>query len=197
MQANKKQQQRVFRNSLYLKYSFILLLVSLSILVVACGPTADTTSGAASTTNPTPTATIRFNQNLSPIPTLPPYNCNAWVTTSTPQFIPNSQIAVYAKFTHLVDNNPVGVNGASATATLTWADNFTDNAQTTTTSDGLATFTFRMPNRQQIVNKNNLVAVSFTKPGESDCKVEGERSAFFTITQGGPQASPTNKANNP
>ena len=167
------------RFSLYLKYGAILLLLLTSFIVVACsttGPDTTTTNLGA----PPVTATIQFNNDLTALPTQAPYLCGAWITNTSPSFIPGSTIPVYAKFVHLVNGNPKGVAGATAQATLYLANGATTPlTATTTASDGLAVFSFQLPNDPRIANRNNLVAVTFTAP-EASCTVDQGREAYFT-----------------
>jgi hypothetical protein len=167
--------------SLYLKCGAIFLLLLMNFIIVACSTGSDT-----ATTNlgaPPVTVTIRFNNDLTttPLPTQPDYLCGAWITNTSPAFTPGSTIPVYAKFVHLVNGNPQGVPGASAQATLFLADAAPRSLQPTTTgSDGLAVFSFQLPNSPNIANRNNLVTVSFTAPDGAACKVDQDRAAFFT-----------------
>jgi hypothetical protein len=168
--------------SLYLKCGAIFLLLLMSFIVVACSTTGSDTA----TTNlgaPPVTVTIQFNNNLTttPLPTQPAYLCGAWITNTSPAFAPGSTIPVYAKFVHLVNGNPQGVAGATAQATLYLADAAPRALQPTTTQiDGLAVFSFQLPNDPNIANRNNLVTVSFTAPDGSSCKVDQDRAAYFT-----------------
>ena len=178
--------------SLYLKCAAIFLLLLMSFIVVACSTGSDTT-----TTNlgaPPVTVTIRFNNDLTttPLPTQPAYLCGAWITNTSPGFAPGNTIPVYAKFIHLVNGNPQGVAGASAQATLLLADAAPRALQPTVTgSDGLAVFSFQLPNDPTIANHENLVTVSFTAPDGSSCKVDQDRAAYFSPVLGSPTGSPT------
>ncbi|HEX3640789.1 MAG TPA: hypothetical protein VHV10_05825 [Ktedonobacteraceae bacterium] len=177
--------------SLYLKCSAILLLLSLSVLVMACG--ASNTTNTADLGNPKVTVTIRFNNNTSPTPTVAPYLCGAWTTNTTPAFNPGRKIPVYAHFVHNVNGNPVGVSGANAQATVEWADGYRDAEVTTTGGDGLAVFYFTVPDRPNMVNKNNLVLVSFTGPNGEACKADNQPqpAAYFTLITAPPTPTPT------
>ncbi len=185
--------------SLCLKCGAILLLLLLSVLVVACGASNATTT--ADLGNPQVTATIRFNNNTSPMSTVTPYLCGAWITNTTPNFKPGDKIPVYAHFIRNVNGNPVGVSGASAQASVEWADGYRDSEVATTESDGLVIFYFTIPNRPDVVNKNNLVMVSFTGPNGQTCNVDNQPqpAAFFTLINGSsapnssPSASPPKK----
>jgi hypothetical protein len=167
------------RFSLYLKCGAIFLLLLTSFIVAACSTTnADTT-----TTNlgaPPVTVTIQFNNDLTTLPTQAPYLCGAWITNTSPAFVPGSIIPVYAKFVHLVNGNPQGVAGATAQATLYLANGTQQPLTATTTGpDGLAVFSFKLPNDANITNRNNLVTVTFTSPSAS-CIVDQNRAAYFT-----------------
>lgn len=190
-----KQQQRAAASHLpfCLKCSAIFLLLSLSVLVIACSASNTT---ATDPNGPESTATILFNNNLSSLGTVLPYMCGAWTNTTTPGFNPGSDIAIYAHFVHNVDGNPIGVSGASAEATVEWADGSRDNQAATTTSDGLAVFYFTIPNQPDLVGKNNLVTVSFTGPNGQTCSVDNQSQpgAFFTLVVASPTPTVTSTA---
>jgi len=168
--------------SLYLKCGAIFLLLLMSFIVVACSTTASDTP-TANLGAPPVTVTIQFNQDLTttPLPTQPAYVCGAWITNTSPGYVPGSTIPVYAKFVHLVNGNPQGVPGASAQATLYLSDEAPRALPGTVTgSDGLAVFSFQLPNDPNIANHNNLVTVTFTAPNGTSCKVDQDRAAYFT-----------------
>lgn len=183
MLETEEQQQKITGTRLPLshKCSAILLLLSLSVLVMACG--ASSTPATTNLTTPQVTVTIRFSNNASPVPTVAPYLCGAWATNTTPAFRPGSEIPVYAHFIHSVNGNPVGVSGANAQATVEWADGYRDTEVGTTGNDGLVVFYFTIPNRANMVNKNNLVIVSFTGPNGETCNVDNhpQPAAYFTL----------------
>jgi hypothetical protein len=183
MMETEERQQRKTGTRLYLplKCSAILLLLSLSVLVMACG--ASNTTATTDLGAPPVTVTIRFNSNASPVPTVAPYLCGAWTTNTTPAFEPGREIPVYAHFIHIVNGNPIGVSGANAQATVEWADGYRDTTGATTGSDGLAVFYFTIPNRPNMVNKNNLVVVSFTGPNGATCNVDNQPqpAAYFDL----------------
>ena len=193
-----EQQQRTTKSylSLCLKCGAILLLLLLSVLVIACGASNATTT--ADQGNPQVAVTFRFNNNASSIPTVAPYLCGAWTTNTTPAFKPGDKISVYAHFIHNVNGNPVGVNGASAQASVEWADGHRDSQVAITGSDGLAVFYFTIPNQPNMVDKNNLVIVSFTSPNGQTCNVDNQPqpAAFFTLINGG-AATPKTPVSNP
>ena len=179
--------------SLYLKCAAIFLLLLMSFIVVACSTGSDTTT----TTNlgaPPVTVTIRFDNDLTttPLPAQPAYLCGAWITNTSPGFTPGNTIPVYAKFIHLVNGNPQGVAGASAQATLLLADAAPKPLQPTVTgSDGLAVFSFQLPNDPNIANHENLVTVSFTAPDGSSCRVDQDKAAYFSPVLVSPTAPGT------
>src|SRR5437588_12400646 len=115
--------------SLSLKCGAILLLFCLSVLIVACSSGA----GGSSTDlgNPQVTVTIQLGANGSPTPPLPDYWCGAWATQTAPVYNMTSTVGVYAKFVHNVNQNPEGIGGATAIATVYWADQ-SNNTYTTT-----------------------------------------------------------------
>ena len=198
--SEQRNTQTVAHFSLYLKCVAIFLLLLMSFIVVACSTGSDTTT--ANLGAPPVTVTIRFDNDLTTtaLPTQPAYLCGAWITNTSPGFSPGSTIPVYAKFIHLVNGNPQGVAGASAQATLLLADAAPRALQATVTgSDGLAVFSFQLPNDPNIANHENLVTVSFTAPDGSACRVDQDRAAYFspvlvsptaTGTAGAPVATP-------
>lgn len=177
---------------LYVKCGAIFTLFALSILVVACGSSGTNTN----IDNPAVTVTINLGGNSSPTPPLPAYSCNAWTTNATPSVYANT-IAVYAKYTHNVDSNPVGIGGATAEANVLWPDGNNSIVTVQTTSDGLAVFPVSIANRSADLNKVVLVTVQFTGGGTPDCTVGTNQAAFFTLVMATPAASPTAGATNP
>ncbi len=174
--------------SLYLKCGAILLLFALSVLIVACSSSAPTDTSLG---DPTVTVTINLNQsNSSPTPPLPPYTCGAWVTNTTPAYNTTSVVEVYAKFIHNdANDNPVGVGGASATATVLWPDGSTSTVTATTTSDGLAVFPVAISSKADAINKVVLVTVTFTSPDGHSCTVNQNQAAYFTLVIVSPTAT--------
>src|SRR5437667_984424 len=176
--------------SLYLKYGAILLLLLMSLIVVACS-TTDAGTTATNQGAPPVTVTIQFNNDLTALPTHAPYLCGAWITNTSPSFIPGSMIPVYAKFVHVVKGNPQGVSGATAQATLYLGNGAVTPLPTTTTGpDGLAVFSFQLPNDPNIANRNNLVTVTFSAPSAA-CTVDQSKAAYFTPVLVTPTATPT------
>lgn len=175
--------------ALYIKCGAIFVLFALSILVVACGGSGTNTN----IDNPPVTVTINLGDNGSPTPPIPKYSCNAWVTDTTPSVYSNA-IAVYAKYTQIVDSNPVGVGGATAQADVLWPDGNSTIVTVQTTSDGLAVFPLSIANRSADLNKIVLVTVQFTGGGAPACTVGSNQAAFFTLIIASPTAGATNPA---
>lgn len=179
--------------SLFLKSGAVLVFLIFSILIVACG--SNDTTNQADLGNPVVTVTIRIGQfNGSPTPPLAPYYCGAWATNTSPQFTVGV-IDVYAKFTQNVNGNPVGVDGATATATVLWPDGSTNSETVTTQSDGIAIFPVAL--KPVATGKTVLINVTFTKPGIPSCTVP--QAAYFTSMFGSPVANntPTSATNTP
>ena len=175
---------------LHFKYSAVSLLLLLSVLLIACG-----SAGTPSTANlgePRVTATIQFTNNASPMPTVAPYLCGAWITNTTLPFNPGRKIPVYAHLVHIVNGNPVGVSGANAQGTVEWADGNSATEVETTGSDGLVVFYFTIPNQPDMVNRINLVVVSFTGPNGQTCNVNNQPqpAAYFTLIPAPPTHTP-------
>jgi len=151
--------------NLIFKCSAISFLSFMSILIVACS------SNGSSQLNPgTPvvTVTIKLGQDTgSPTPTLSPYYCGGWATDTSPLFSSTSIVSIFGKFTQIVDGNPVGVLGATATATIQWPDGTSDTMTTTTTSDGLAVFPVAI--KPSAINKLVTISMTFTKTGIPQC----------------------------
>ena len=160
------------------------MLFGLAIIVVACG--SDTSQAVPGT--PVATLTVVFGQsNASPTPPLSPYYCGGWATDTTPAYSPNSVVNVFGKFTQTVEGNPVGVNGASAVATVIWPDGNTETEKTTTGSDGLAVFTVAL--QASAINHVVLVQMTFTAPNGTTCSLSSP--AFFTALVVSPGATST------
>src|SRR6266571_6222303 len=159
--------------NLLIKCGAIFFLFFMSILIVACS------SNGGSQLNPgTPvvTVTIKLGRDTgSPTPMLSPYYCGGWATETSPLFSSTSTISIFGKFTQIVDGNPVGVGGATATATIQWPDGTTDTMTTTTTSDGLAVFPVLI--KASAVNKLVTISIEFTSPKASCTKPS---AAYFT-----------------
>ncbi|HEX6484602.1 MAG TPA: hypothetical protein VF043_37635 [Ktedonobacteraceae bacterium] len=161
----------------------ISLFFILSTLVVSCGSSAQVAPG-----NPVVTVTVQLGEsNGSPTPKFPDYACGGWATNTSPPFFLSSNVDVYAKFTHTVDGNPVGVAGANGTAVVLWPDGSTDTLSATTGTDGLAVFPVAL--KQIALNKIVLVQISFQKQGIPSCTIP--QAAYFTPILVSPTPSST------
>ncbi len=159
--------------SLFAKFAGVMLLFAFMILIVACG---NTSTNGTPPNSPVVTITISFGQNSSPTPALKGDYCGGWATNTTTAYTTNGIVNVYGKFTQLdKNNNPVGVGGANATATILWPDGSTQTETQTTTSDGLAVFS--IPLRPSAINHIVLIQISFSK-GTLSCTIP--QAAFFT-----------------
>src|SRR5579872_626479 len=155
-----------------IKCGAVALFFLLSILVVSCG----SNSTQATPTNPVVTVTINLGVvNGSPTPKFPDYACGGWATNTSPPFSLSSRVDVYAKFTHTVAGNPVGVAGATGTAIVLWPDGSSDTLNATTGSDGLAVFPVAL--KPIALNKIVLVQISFQKTGVPSCTIP--QAAYF------------------
>jgi hypothetical protein len=180
-QLDKKNTRLLF---LLAKCTGIFILFLLSVIMVACG--GSSTQGLPGT--PVATLTVVFGQfNASPTPALSPYYCGGWATDTTPAYNPNSVVNVYGKFTQTIEGNPVGVNGASAIATVIWPDGNTVTEKTTTGSDGLAVFAITI--QPSAINHVVLIQMTFTAPNGTSCSLTSP--AFFTALVVSPTATNT------
>jgi hypothetical protein len=179
-----KQWQKNTSVSSLIKCGAVALFFLLSILVVSCG----NSSAQFSPTNPVVTVTVNLGVvNGSPTPAFPDYACGGWATNTSPPYSPSTTVDVYAKFTHTVDGNPVGVAGASGTAIVLWPDGSTTTLSATTGSDGLAVFPVAL--KPIALNKIVLVQISFQKPGVPSCTIP--QAAYFTAILASPTATAT------
>ena len=176
---------------LALKCGAVLFLFLISVLVVACG--ANNTAQAPG--DPPVTVTINLNQTFSsPTPDLAPYQCGAWVTNTTPAFVPGAPVMVYAKFVHIVNGNPQGIGGVHAEATYLWPGDTPASVAATTTADGLAVF--QAPMSQNADNHVVIVDVTFNAPaGGQPCSDITDNNghddgAFFTPIDASPTVTP-------
>src|SRR5947207_10188578 len=114
-----QQEKKGISLSFSLKFGAIGSLLLLSILVIACGNTPDST---AATFGPAPTVTIQIGNanNGSPIPTGAKFWCGAWATQATPNLKTTSQIGVYGKFLQNVNGNTRGIGDADVQALVIW-----------------------------------------------------------------------------
>ena len=174
-----------------IKSGAVALFFILSILVASCGSSAQVTPG-----NPVVTVTVNLGGiSGSPTPQFPKYACGGWATNTSPPFSLSSKVDVYAKFTHTVDGNPVGVAGANGTAIVLWPDGTTDTLTATTGTDGLAVFPVVL--KPIALNKIVLIQISFQKQGIPSCTIP--QAAYFTAVLVSPTASakPTQPAPGP
>ena len=180
--------------SLYVKCGVLLLfLLITSISIIACSSTGSNSPNSAANLNAPPvTITIQFDNGTTALPTQAPYLCGAWITNTSPAFIPNTTIPVYAKFIHLTNGNPQGMSGATAQAVVHFADGSTVPLPATTTgSDGLAVFSFKLPNKQIIAGHNNVVTVTFSGANGTSCSLDTNHGAYFTPLLVTPTVTPT------
>lgn len=159
--------------TVFAKISGITLLFFFMVLIAACGSTTNQVTAGA----PGATVTISFGQFIgSPTSALQKLYCGGWATNATTPYSTNGVVSVYGKFTQTdANNNPVGVGGASATATIKWPDGSVQSEQTTTTGDGLAVFV--VPLNASAINRIVLVQIDFVK-GNLKCSIP--QAAFFT-----------------
>lgn len=186
------------RLSLYAKSGAIFLLLVLSALIVACGGGTGTNTTTVNLNGPVVTVTIQMNNNLvSPTPTLSPEWCGAWASQSTFSFNKGkTNIPIYAKFVQNNSGNPTGIDGATATATIQWGDNTSEQLTSTTGTDGMATFNVSTANHDNAVGKVSLVTVNFTRDGVTPCTVAPDRAAFFTLVNTTSNNNNNNNGNN-
>lgn len=178
-----------FSFTFYLKCGAVALLFLLSGFVVACG--SSSSNNQANSSNPLANGTIDINgSDSSPTPPLSPYLCGAWVTNTSPAFSPDQPISVFAKYvqtnTPQDPGNPVGVDGATATATIQWPDGSSESVTAKTTTDGLAVIPILV--KPDAANKLVLVQVSFSKDGADPCTVP--QPAYFTPVRVKPKPTP-------
>jgi hypothetical protein len=176
-----------FSSAFYLKCGALALLFLLFGLVAACGSGSN---DQANSSNPLANGAVDINgSNSSPTPPLSPYLCGAWVTNTSPAFSPDRPISVFAKYvqTNAPQNpgNPVGVDGATATATIQWPDGSSESVTAKTTADGLAVIPILV--KPDAANKLVIVQVSFSKDGADPCSVQ---PAYFTPILVSPTAAP-------
>lgn len=170
-----------FDPSIPAKLSGICLLFAFMAIIAACG----STSNQDTTGTPVPTITVSFGQVYgSPTAGLQPYYCGGWATDATMPYTKQGVVMVYGKFTQTdASGNPVGVDGATATATVLWPDGSSNTIAVTTTSDGLAVFA--IPLEASAINHIVLIQIQFVK-GSVTCNIP--QPAYFTAIIG---SSPT------
>jgi hypothetical protein len=160
--------------NLIVKCSAISFLFFISTLIVACSSNG---TSQLNTGTPVVTVTINLGQDTgSPTPTLSPFYCGGWATDTSPSFSPTSTVSIFGKFTQIVDGNPLGIEGATATATIQWPDGTSDTMTTTTTSDGLAVFPVTI--KPSAIYKLVTISITFTKAGIQQCTIPS--AAYFT-----------------
>jgi hypothetical protein len=160
--------------NLIVKFSAISFLFFISILIVACSSNG---TSQLKIGTPVVTVTINLGQDIgSPTPTLSPFYCGGWATDTSPSFSPTSTVSIFGKFTQIVDGNPLGIEGATATATIQWPDGTSDSMTTTTTSDGLAVFPVTI--KPSAIYKLVTISITFTKSGIQQCTIPS--AAYFT-----------------
>jgi hypothetical protein len=173
-----------------IKCGAIALFFILSILVVSCG----SSSAQGNLTNPAVTVTVNLGViSGSPTPNFPDYACGGWATNTSPPFSLSSKVDVYAKFTHTVQGNPVGVADASGTAIVLWPDGTTDTLSATTGTDGLAVFPVAL--KPIAINKIVLIQISFSKQGIPSCSIP--QAAYFTAILVSPTSSASPSSTSP
>jgi hypothetical protein len=181
----KSQRQQSWRSSsrlsLGVKAGALLMLFVLSVLVVACGTNANTTT--ANLNGPVVTVTINMtNKNVSPTPPLSSVWCGAWAPQTTPSFNNgNTDVIVNGKFVQNDRGNPIGVDGATVQATVYWPSGATASYMATTAHDGSTSFKIPTDNQDSAINRVTLVIMQFHKEGVGDCSVAQDRAAFFTL----------------
>ena len=184
MSSNQDKTNTLF--NLIVKCSAISFLFFISTLIVACSSNGTSQLNAGT---PVVTVTINLGQDTgSPTPTLSPFYCGGWATNTSPSFSPTSTVSIFGKFTQIVGGNPLGIEGATATATIQWPDGTSDTMTTTTTSDGLAVFPVTI--KPSAVYKLVTISITFTKAGIQQCTIPS--AAYFTAILVSP--TPTKKS---
>ena len=171
--------------------NLIIKCSAISLLFLISAITACSGNGTSQVDPGTPvvTVTIKLGQDFgSPTPKLRNFYCGGWATDTSPPFSSKSIVSIYGKFTQIVDNNPVGVGGASAIATIQWPDGTTDTKTATTTSDGLALFPILI--KASAINKLVTIMIQFTSTQGVTCKIPS--AAYFTAIL--VSTTPTNTA---
>ena len=159
--------------NLIVKCCAIFFLFSISILIVACSSNG---TGQLNLGTPVVTVTIKLGQDAgSPTPTLSPYYCGGWASNTSPAFSTTNTVSVFGKFTKIIDGNPEGIGGATATAQILWPDGTYDTMTTTTTSDGLAVFPVAI--KPSAINKLVTINIEFTS-SQATCSIP--QAAYFT-----------------
>ena len=171
--------------NLIIKCCVISFLFFISILIVAC---TDNGSSQVDPGAPVVTVTIKLGKDIgSPTPALSNYYCGGWATDTSPPFSSTSTVSIFGKFTQIVNGNPVGVGGATATATVQWPDGTTDTMTATTTSDGLAVFPVII--KASAINKLVTIMIQFFKSPGATCQIPS--AAYFTAIMVSPTPTKT------
>ena len=147
------------------RVQLIIVLMSILLLLAACGPTVNQIK-------PQQTITVNqgFQQELTPIPTVPPYRCGAWAANNVPGAY--SSVSIYARLTNDVSNGVPGIR-ATAVAHLKIGD-VPINGQLISDASGYVTFDFALAGQQPRLIPATI-EVTFNTPGSSTTC-----SAFFT-----------------
>jgi len=142
-----------------------LLLYAILFLLSACGPIVNQIK-------PPQTLTVdqQFQQQSTPIPTLPPYRCGAWASNNTPGA--NSSISIYARLTKDSISGFAGVT-AQAVVHLKSGDILLDEQQTSGT-DGYVAFHLLLAGRQPRLVPATVDITFHTPASPTTC------TAFFT-----------------
>jgi hypothetical protein len=171
--------------NLIIKCCAISFLFLISILIVACSGNG---SSQVDPGTPIVTVTIKLGQDISsPTPKLSNYYCGGWATDTSPPFSSTGTVSIYGKFTQIVDGNPIGVGGASASATVQWPDGTSDTKTATTTSDGLAVFPILI--KASAINKLVTIVITFTSTQNVQCTIPS--AAYFTAIMVSPTPTKT------
>jgi hypothetical protein len=120
------------------RFTYSIALLSLFLLVTACGPTVNQIK-------PQQTVTVSqsFQGQKALQPTVPPYRCGAWSSNNAPGAF--STIMVYAKLTKNVE----GVAGATAAATVHFqGGDVTIGQQPKSDNGGMVAFMLPLQGRQ-------------------------------------------------
>jgi hypothetical protein len=115
-----------------------ILLFSLFLLVVACGPSVNQIK-------PQQTVSVgkSFQTQVTPLATVPTYRCGAWASNNAPNAF--TTILILAKLTQDIKS----VEGASATATAHFqGGDVTLDTQPTSDQGGMVSFTLSLQGRQ-------------------------------------------------
>ncbi|WP_338255712.1 hypothetical protein [Dictyobacter halimunensis] len=143
------------------------LLLTLLLVLSACGPTVSVTRPKA---QPTVTVNKSFQKGVSSVPTLPKYLCGAWSSANNPG--PYGVINIYARLTQNV--KPIPGASAQATAHFAYRDLNLDQAPVSD-SGGYVTFVLQLRGQQPRLTPAT-VDVSFNVDGKTvTCT-----PAFFT-----------------